>query len=157
MPTTSARRKSKVAEKPRPNRIRPVTVQIAVARRGIPSAARLRRWALGQRGVTLRIVGAREGKQINKRYRGVNRPTNVLSFSTGDIVLCHPVIRREARAQGKTVAAHYAHLVVHGVLHLRGYDHKKKREAVRMENAERRILARLGFADPYAVKSRLPR
>ena len=132
-------------------------MQFAVARRGIPSAARLRAWTLGYPGVTLRIVGLREGRQLNKRYRGVSRATNVLSFSTGDIVLCHPVIAREARAQGKTIAAHYAHLVVHGVLHLRGYDHKKKREAARMESAERRILARLGFADPYAVESPLPR
>jgi probable rRNA maturation factor len=81
----------------------------------------------------------------------------VLSFATGDIVLCHPVIAREAREQGKAIAAHYAHLVVHGVLHLRGYDHKNKSEAARMARAERRILARLGFADPYAVKSPLPR
>ncbi|MGQ0545340.1 MAG: rRNA maturation RNase YbeY [Betaproteobacteria bacterium] len=128
-------------------------MQFAVARRGIPSAARLRRWTLGHPGVTLRIVGAREGKSINKKFRNVDCAANVLTFATGDIVLCHPVIAREARAQGKTIAAHYAHLVVHGVLHLRGYDHKKKREAARMENAERRLLARLGFGDPYAVKS----
>jgi probable rRNA maturation factor len=144
MPTISARRKNSVS------------VQYAGGRRGVPSAARLRRWALGQR-VTLRIVGLREGKKLNKKYRGMARATNVLSFSTGDIVLCHPVIAREARAQGKSVAAHYAHLVVHGVLHLRGYGHKKKREAARMENAERRILARLGFGDPYAVESPVPR
>jgi probable rRNA maturation factor len=145
MPTTSARTNNKAA------------VQFAVARRGIPSAARLRRWTLGERGITLRIVGAREGRQINKRYRRIDRATNVLSFDTGDIVLCHPVIAREARDQGKTIAAHYAHLVVHGVLHLRGYDHKNKSEAARMARAERRLLARLGFADPYAVKSPLPR
>jgi probable rRNA maturation factor len=145
MPTTSARTNNKAA------------VQFAVARRGIPSAARLRRWTLGERGITLRIVGAREGRQINKRYRRIDRATNVLSFDTGDIVLCHPVIAREARDQGKTIAAHYAHLVVHGVLHLRGYDHKNKSEAARMARAERRPLARLGFADPYAVKSPLPR
>jgi probable rRNA maturation factor len=145
MPTTRARRKNRVS------------VQFAVARRGIPSAARLREWTLGHRGITLRIVGEREGRRLNRMYRKKNYPTNVLSFDTGDIVLCHPVIAREARAQGKAVAAHYAHLVVHGVLHLRGYDHKNKSEAARMERAERRILARLGFADPYAVISRLPR
>jgi len=81
----------------------------------------------------------------------------VLSFpygrGSGDIVLCHPVIAREARAQGKSIAAHYAHLVVHGILHLRGYDHEKKRDAERMERREIRILRRLGFADPYTVKS----
>ena len=132
-------------------------MQFAVARRGVPSAARLRKWTLGQRGITLRIVGAREARRLNRVFRKRNYATNVLSFATGDIVLCHPLIAREARAQGKAVAAHYAHLVVHGVLHLRGYDHKKKREAARMESAERRILARLGFADPYAVKCALPR
>ena len=70
----------------------------------------------------------------------------------GDIVLCHPVIRREARAQGKPLGAHYAHLVVHGLLHLCGYDHQRPREAERMERAEARLLARAGFADPYAVE-----
>jgi probable rRNA maturation factor len=70
----------------------------------------------------------------------------------GDIVLCHPVIRREARAQQKTLAAHYAHLVVHGMLHLRGMDHARARAAATMERAEIRVLRRLGFADPYAVK-----
>ena len=145
MPTTSARRKSSA------------TVQHAVARRGIPGAARLREWTLGHPGITLRIVGEREGRRLNLTYRKRNYPTNVLSFSTGDIVLCHPVIAREAREQGKTVAAHYAHLVVHAVLHLRGYDHENKREAARMETAERRILARLGFGDPYAVKFPPPR
>ena len=145
MPTPSARRTNSVP------------LQIAVARRGIPSAASLRKWTLGHPGITLRIVGEREARRLNLIYRKRNYPTNVLSFSTGDIVLCHPVIAREARAQGKAIAAHYAHLVVHGVLHLRGYDHKNKREAARMERAERRILARLGFADPYAVKSPLPR
>ena len=123
----------------------------------MPSAARLREWTLGYAGITLRIVGAREGRLLNRKFRNKNHATNVLSFSTGDIVLCHPVIAREARAQGKPIAAHYAHLVVHGVLHLRGYDHKNKREATRMEDAERRILARLGFADPYAVEFPRPR
>lgn len=145
MPTTSARRKSSA------------TVQYAVARRGIPGAARLREWTLGHPGITLRIVGEREGRRINKQFRKIDRATNVLSFDTGDVVLCHPLIAREAREQGKTVAAHYAHLVVHAVLHLRGYDHENKREAARMETAERRILARLGFGDPYAVKFARPR
>lgn len=130
-------------------------VQFAVTRRGVPSAARLRRWTLGHSGITLRIVGEAEGRRLNRIYRRKNLATNVLSFHTGDIVLCHPVIAREARDQGKSIAAHYAHLVVHGVLHLRGYDHKSKEEAARMERAERRILARLGFGNPYAVK--LPR
>jgi probable rRNA maturation factor len=132
-------------------------VQFAVPRRGLPSPAALRTWAKGATGVTLRIVGEHEGRRLNNRYRGKSKATNVLSFpygaGRGDVVLCHPVIAREARAQGKPLAAHYAHLVVHGILHLRGYDHEKKRDALRMEAREARILRRLGFPDPYAVKS----
>jgi len=132
-------------------------VQYAVARRGIPRAAALRAWTGSAHNVTLRIVGAREGRRLNFLYRKKNKATNVLSFpygkGSGDVVLCHPVIAREARAQGKSIAAHYAHLVVHGILHLRGYDHEKKRDAERMERREIRILRRLGFADPYTVKS----
>ena len=136
-------------------------MQYAVARRGLPAAAALRSWTLGSSGVTLRIVGEREGRRLNARFRKKNKPTNVLSFAygrgSGDVVLCHPVIAREARAQGKTLAAHYAHLVVHGILHLRGYDHEKKRDALRMERREIGMLRRLGFPDPYAVKSPPPR
>ena len=145
MPTTSTRRKNSVS------------IQYAVPRRGVPSAASLRRWAaLATAPVTLRIVGAREGRSLNRRYRGKPYATNVLSFSYGksggDVVLCHPVIAREARAQRKTLAAHYAHLVLHGMLHLRGYDHEKKREAERMARAEVRLLRRAGFANPYTVE-----
>jgi probable rRNA maturation factor len=104
----------------------------------------------------VRIVGAREGRSLNRRFRGKDYATNVLSFSyengAGDVVLCHPVIVREARAQGKTLAAHYAHLVLHGLLHLRGYRHEKKREAQRMESTEVRLLARAGFGNPYTVE-----
>ena len=71
---------------------------------------------------------------------------------SGDVVLCHPVIRKESRQQGKTLRAHYAHMVVHGVLHLRGRDHVKRTEAERMEREEIRILARLGFANPYTIE-----
>ena len=102
--------------------------------------------------LNLRIVGEREGRELNRIYRKKNYATNVLSFHTGDIVLCHPVIRREARAQEKTLTAHYAHLVVHGVLHLRGYQHEKKRDAARMEAREIRILRRVGITNPYAVE-----
>jgi probable rRNA maturation factor len=132
-----------------------------VPRRGIPRAAALRSWAGQTSGVTLRIVGEREGRELNARFRKKQKATNVLSFpygkGSGDVILCHPVIAREARAQGKPLAAHYAHLVVHGILHLRGYDHEKKRDALRMERREVRILRRLGFPDPYAVKSSVPR
>jgi probable rRNA maturation factor len=141
-------------------------VQRAV--RGAPSPRRLRAWALAAAragsDVTLRVVGAAESRRLNRNFRGRDYATNVLSFAyaparnvrstavRGDIVLCHPVIRREARAQGKTLAAHYAHLVVHGMLHLRGMDHARARAAGRMERAEIRILRRLGVADPYAVE-----
>jgi len=107
------------------------------------------------RPLTVRVVGAREGRALNRRFRRRARATNVLAFAyggAGDIVLCHPVVAREARAQGKSVRAHYAHLVVHGVLHLRGYLHDDKRGARRMEAREIRILRRLGFADPYTVE-----
>ena len=127
-----------------------VTVQYAVPRRGVPSAAFLRRWAIMP--VTLRIVGEAEGRRLNRSFRRKNHATNVLTFDTADIVLCHPVIRREARAQGKSLAAHYAHLVVHGCLHLRGYAHEKKRDAARMEAREIRILRRGGIGNPYAVE-----
>jgi probable rRNA maturation factor len=112
------------------------------------------RWArAATRGeVTLRIVGEREARRLNRTYRKKNYATNVLSFHTGDVVLCHPVIKREARAQGKPLAAHYAHLVVHALLHLRGYDHEKKRDAARMEAREIRILKRIGLRNPYAVE-----
>jgi len=115
----------------------------------------LRKWAraAARSEVILRIVGEREGRRLNRAYRRRNRATNVLTFHTGDVVLCHPVIRREARVQGKTLAAHYAHLVVHGCLHLRGYDHEKTRDAARMEAREIAILRRVGIRDPYAVES----
>ena len=127
-----------------------VSVQYAVPRRGVPSAAFLRRWAIMP--VTLRIVGEAEGRRLNHTFRRKNHATNVLTFDTGDIVLCHPVIRREARAQGKSVGAHYAHLVVHGCLHLRGYAHEKKRDAARMEAREIRILQRAGIRNPYTLE-----
>lgn len=146
MPTKRARGKNKVS------------IQYAVPRRGVPSAASFRRWALAADGfdLTLRVVGEAEGRRLNKQFRKRTRASNVLTFAyepgKGDVILCHPVIRREARAQGKSVAAHYAHLVVHGVLHLRGYDHEKKRDAARMEAREIRILRRIGIRNPYAVE-----
>jgi len=131
-----------------------VAVQYAVPRRGAPGAAALRAWAraAGASAITLRVVGASEGRRLNRQYRKKNYATNVLSFHSGDIVLCHPVIVREARAQQKSVRAHYAHLVVHGVLHLRGHAHHDKASARRMEAREIRVLARFGFADPYTIK-----
>jgi probable rRNA maturation factor len=126
----------------------------------IPPDARLRRWArvalpAGAR-VTVRYVAEAEARRLNRQYRGKDYATNVLSFPygetppAGDVVICAPVVAREARAQGKPVEAHHAHLLVHGLLHLAGLDHGRATEAARMERLERRILARLGFGDPYA-------
>lgn len=143
-----------------PPRRRPGSVAVQRAVRGAPAPARLRAWALAAAragaAVTLRVVGEPEARRLNRAFRRRDYATNVLSFpyaaGEGDIVLCHPVIRREARAQGKRLAAHYAHLVVHGVLHLRGQDHRRAADARRMERAEIRILRRLGFGDPYAIE-----
>jgi len=126
-----------------------------------PTQRQVRRWAgaaLGRSGeITVRIVGAAEARRLNRRYRGEDHATNVLSFPyalsraavRGDIVLCAPVIAREARAQGKTLEAHFAHLVVHAVLHLQGHDHARRRDAERMEALEKRVLSKLGYPDPY--------
>jgi probable rRNA maturation factor len=137
-----------------------LTVQYAVNGRGLPSRSRLRRWARAalerNARVTVRVVGTAEARALNRHFRGKDRPTNVLTFILrerprleGDIALCAPVIAREARAQGRSAAAHYAHLVVHGILHLQGYDHESERAARVMERRESRVVARLGFADPY--------
>jgi probable rRNA maturation factor len=141
-----------------------LTVQTAVNSPGLPARAELRRWlaaALEQSAaITVRYVGTAEGRALNRAYRDRDYATNVLSFGyggaargqvlTGDLVLCAPVLRREARAQGKSLAAHVAHLTVHGALHLQGHDHEQPRAAARMEALERKILAKLGFPDPYA-------
>ncbi|MDE2401150.1 MAG: rRNA maturation RNase YbeY [Burkholderiales bacterium] len=106
--------------------------------------------------ITVRIVGEDEGRALNREFRQKDYATNVLTFDyaqepvvTADLVLCAPVVEREAREQGKTLEAHYAHLVVHGTLHAQGFDHLVHDEAEAMEAQERAILASLGFADPY--------
>ena len=130
-------------------------MQYACRAAGAPAAARLRAFARAVGGatsdITLRVVGATEGRRLNRVYRGADRATNVLAFHGGDIVLCHPVIVREARRHGKALQAHYAHLVVHAMLHLRGHAHDRLRDAKRMEKREIAILAQLGYADPYAT------
>jgi probable rRNA maturation factor len=143
-----------------------ISIQYATEHDDLPARGLLRRWAraaLGQRAankiLVLRFVDEAEGRALNRRHRGKDRPTNVLSFvyddehgaPGGDIVLCAPVLRREAAEQGKPVAAHCAHLVVHGVLHLLGYDHEHAADARKMEARERAILATLGFGNPYAT------
>jgi probable rRNA maturation factor len=127
-----------------------------------PTPTQVRRWAraaLNRPGeITVRIVGAAEARRLNRRYRGEDRATNVLSFPyalsrgavQGDIVLCAPVIAREAHAQGKTLEAHFAHLVIHATLHLQGHDHARRHDAKRMEALEKRLLTKLGYPDPYA-------
>lgn len=137
-------------------------LQLACSTPGIPSRRRLRAWAAAalrrKARVTVRIVGAREGRSLNRQFRGRDYATNVLTFVyedgralAGDIALCAPVVAREAKAQGKTLEAHYAHLLVHGMLHLQGLDHEDPAEARRMESRETALLRKLGFADPYEV------
>jgi probable rRNA maturation factor len=106
--------------------------------------------------ITLRVVGAREARLLNQRYRQRDYATNVLTFVysedmplEGDIAICAPVMSREASAMGISREAHYAHLTVHGVLHLQGHDHQRARAAGRMERLETSILKKLGYADPY--------
>jgi probable rRNA maturation factor len=143
-----------------------LAIQRASRMKGLPPDAKLRAWARAATRrfaeVTLRIVGEAEGRRLNRAHRGKDYATNVLTFVyesapraplAGDIVLCAPVLAREAKAQGKTLEAHCAHLVVHGLLHLQGHDHEADADAVAMERGERVILRRLGFADPYAPGS----
>ncbi len=141
----------------------------------VPDAGELSRWAqaavaaaetlpAGEARMTLRLVEEAEITQLNRDYRHKTAPTNVLSFpfapppgvpagecggELGDVVICAPVVQREAIEQGKTADSHWAHMVVHGTLHLLGYDHLTEAEAARMEPLETRILAGLGYADPY--------
>jgi probable rRNA maturation factor len=147
-----------------------VAVQYAAAGNDLPARPLLRRWArtavcadVTALSVVLRFVGETEGRALNRDYRDRDRPTNVLVFVyddvggaegpmlSGDIILCAPVLRREATKQGKSLAAHCAHLVVHGMLHLQGHDHDRADTAVQMEARETAILARLGFGNPYQM------
>lgn len=137
-----------------------LSVQYACEAKFLPTRAQCRRWvkaALQQPAqITLRVVDEAEALQLNTQFRRKKYPTNVLTFVyddvsplSGDIVLCAPVVEAEAKAQQKTREAHYAHLVVHGVLHLQGYDHEKNREAKIMEALETTIMHKLGYANPY--------
>ncbi|RTL55800.1 MAG: rRNA maturation RNase YbeY [Rhodocyclaceae bacterium] len=138
-----------------------LAVQYACNSDQLPSRPRIRRWVKAAierpAEVTVRFVDADEGRSLNHDYRGKDYATNVLSFPyetaptvLGDLVVCLPVVLREAQEQGKTADAHFAHMIVHGILHLHGYDHEAgKKDAEEMEAKERTILARLGYADPY--------
>lgn len=149
-----------------------VAVSYAVPRAGVPAAVSFRKWVaaalknrIREADLAIRIVDAKEGRALNHHYRGKDYATNVLSFPAelpeglpkgvklpllGDLVICAPVVAREAKEQGKPLAAHYAHLTVHGALHLLGWDHEDDKEAEAMEQLEREILADLGLPDPYA-------
>jgi probable rRNA maturation factor len=147
------------------NRGHDIHVQRRVPAENVPSSAQLRSWALAALGdhstieLTIRIVEEAESAELNGRFRHKPYPTNVLSFPydaealdvpvLGDIVVCAPVVAREATEQHKDPTAHWAHLVIHGTLHLMGYDHENDADAEKMEAQEREVLARLGFPDPY--------
>ena len=148
-----------------------VAVSYALPRAGLPAANSFRKWVaaaldgrIREADLAVRLVDAREGWSLNLHYRGKDYATNVLSFPAelpeglpegvtfpllGDLVLCAPVVAREAREQRKPLAAHYAHLTVHGALHLLGWNHEDEREAECMEALEREILAGMGIDDPY--------
>ena len=144
-----------------------VDVQYAVSADGIPGEASIRHWVeqalpAGQAAAKLsvRIVDEAEITALNRQYRGKDGPTNVLSFPyeaipgvdsklLGDVVICAPVVAGESIAQHKPLEAHWAHMVIHGVLHLLGHDHHKEGEANRMESIEVKLLAELGYANPY--------
>ena len=144
-------------------------LQIASSAKQLPSHAEFLVWcslALRQRTtpseLTIRLVDAEEGLELNSTWRGKDYPTNVLSFPAdipeglldipllGDLVICVPVVEQEATEQSKTLTAHWAHLVMHGCLHLLGYDHIDDEEAEEMENLERQLLAEIGHPDPYS-------
>ena len=148
-----------------------VSVHYGLPRAGLPAAVSFRKWVasalhnrIREADLAIRIVGTREGRALNRHYRGKDYATNVLSFPAelpeglpagvrlpllGDLVLCAPVIAKEAREQKKPLAAHYAHMTVHGALHLLGWDHEDACDAECMEKLEREILADLGIDDPY--------
>ncbi len=144
-----------------------IQCQRVSAQARVPGPQRLRHWARAglqgagaSGGLVIRVVDESESRELNRDFRGVDRPTNVLSFPfegppgvpsehLGDIVICAPVVEKEALEQGKPAQAHWAHMVVHGVLHLVGFDHHGEAEAREMESLETAILAGLGLADPY--------
>ena len=148
-----------------------VSVHYGLPRAGLPAAVSFRKWVaaalhnrIREADLALRIVGTKEGRALNRHFRGKDYATNVLSFPAdlpeglpagvrlpllGDLVLCAPVIAKEAREQKKPLAAHYAHMTVHGALHLLGWDHEDACDAECMEKLEREILADLGIDDPY--------
>ena len=176
MPRTTRRERRKLDTMTRgPVRL-DVSVGYAVPRAGLPAAVSFRRWAaaalkgrIREADLAIRLVDNKEGRALNRHYRGKDYATNVLSFPAdvaegvkmpkgvkmpllGDLVICAPVVAKEARDQGKPLNAHYAHLTVHGALHLLGWDHEDECDAECMEKLEREILAGLGIDDPYSER-----
>lgn len=150
-----------------------VDIQHVSDRRDLPDDDDLTLWAetgwqqADASEVTLRLVDDDESRELNHQYRQKGSPTNVLSFPfeapagitmplAGDLVICAPVVAREAAEQGKTLQAHWAHMIIHGMLHLQGYDHIEDTEAEAMEALETRLLATLGFSDPYQTEESEP-
>ena len=148
-----------------------LALQNASTATGLPTRAQIKKWAeatlqsdVANAEITFRIVDGEEGQTLNRDYRGKDYATNVLTFTfdedlpdipglplLGDIVLCAPVVAREAAEQGISLEAHYCHLAVHGVLHLQGYDHLEEDEAEAMEALEKQIVISLGYDDPYRM------
>ena len=139
-----------------------ISTQYASTKTHIPTRSQFRKWANAairvDTEVTIRIVDETEGRELNKAYRGKDYATNVLTFPLteepyliGDIIICAPVVETEAIAQNKPIEAHYAHLIVHGILHLHGYDHEIEAQAELMESLETAIVSKLGYADPYLI------
>jgi len=139
-----------------------ISIQLASSSHHLPSKKQFRKWAKAalrvDTEVTIRIVDTQEALELNSTYRGKDYATNVLTFPLtetphlmGDIVICAPVVEAEAKAQNKPLEAHYAHLTVHGILHLHGYDHETTEQAELMESLEISILAKLGYANPYLI------
>lgn len=137
-------------------------IQIASQLANIPSRTLFRKWVKAtirvDTEVTIRIVDADEGRELNSMYRGKDYATNVLTFPLteephlmGDIIICAPVVETEAKSQNKTLEAHYAHLTVHGILHLHGYDHETEPQAELMEGLETAIVTKLGYPSPYLI------
>ncbi|MDB5815687.1 MAG: metalloprotein YbeY/UPF0054 family [Rhodocyclales bacterium] len=137
-----------------------LSVQYALHDKSLPSRKQIKHWIRavgnGAAELTLRFVGRKEGRALNAAWRGRDYPTNVLSFPyetepvlMGDLVLCWPVVRKESQEQGKTLEAHAAHLIVHGLLHLCGHDHENAAQAEEMERIEQDVMAKLGYPDPY--------
>lgn len=139
-----------------------ITIQIVSELANIPAKLQFKKWAKAalrvDTEVTIRIVDAQEALELNSTYRGKDYATNVLTFPLtetphlmGDIIICAPVVVAEAAAQNKALEAHFAHLTVHGVLHLHGYDHESEPQAELMESLEITILQKLGYANPYVI------